>query len=237
MFQMLQNLSKIAGLLVLLTAMLIGLALYRDHYETDRKVAKLQEQKAALAAVISHLTTERRVANLIATNKHIGSDGIPVTTLLFDEVARDGSELPARSFTVRGQFIHVDAMVIKFDRENVEADDPLRGRSIVLFTRIFGDHETPASATPIDPPNTVPEVYRDADPTLAAFELDLWKNFWHLAADPAYAAQQHVRVANGQGVWGMFEPEKLYTLTLEADGGLNLTAQPMQGIYRALENR
>ena len=234
---MLQNLSKIAGLLVLLVAMTIALAVYRDHYAADRKVAKLEEEKKALTAVVSHLTSERRVANLVVTDKHVGSDGTPVTTLLLVEIARNGTELPARSFTVRGQLVHVDAMVIKFDLEDVKADDPLRGRSIALFTKIYGDQETPASAVPIDPPGIVPEIYRDADPTLAAFELDLWKDFWRLADDPAYAAARHVRVANGQGVWGMFEPDKLYTLTLETNGGLNLTSEPLKGIYRALEHQ
>jgi hypothetical protein len=232
---MLQNLSKITGLLVLLVAMTIGLALYRDHYAADRKVAKLEQEKRALTAVVSHLISERRVANLVVTDKHSGPDGIPITTLLFVELARDGTELPAQSFIVRGQFIHIDAMVIKFDREDVEAADPLRGHSIALFTRIFGDQETPASAAPIDAPETIPQVYRDADPTLAAFELDLWREFWHLAADSKYAASKGVRVANGQGVWGMFEPQNLYTLTLEADGGLNLASEPLKGIYRAME--
>jgi hypothetical protein len=230
---MLQSLSKIAGLLVLLVAMIIGLAVYRDRYATDRKVARLEEEKRALTAVVSRLTSERRVAELMVTDKHVGSDGIPVTTLLFVEIARNGTELPARCFTVRGQFAHVDAMVIKFDHDDVKADDALRGRSIALFTRIYGDQETPASAIQIDQPGTIPEIYRDADPTLAAFELDLWKDFWRLSDDPAYAASKHVRVANGQGVWGMFDPGKLYTLTLEADGGLNLTIQPLKGIYRA----
>jgi hypothetical protein len=233
---MLQNLSKITGLLVLLAAMTIGLALYRDHYATDRKLAKLEEEKRALVAVVSHLTSERRVADLLVTNKRVGSDGVPVTTLLFVELARNGTELPAKSFMVRGQFVHLDAMVIKFDREDVKADDPLRGKSIALFTRIYGDQETPASAATIDPPGTVPEIYQDADPTLSSFELALWSDFWHLAADPAYAASKHVRVANGQGIWGMFDPDKLYTVTLEADGGLNLSTEPLKGIYRAMEH-
>jgi hypothetical protein len=234
---MLQNLSKIAGLLVLLIAMLIALAVYRDHYAADRKVAKLEEEQRALTAVVAHLTSERRVANLVVTDKHVASDGIPLTTLLFVEIARNGTELPARSFSVRGQFVHVDAMVIKFDREDVKADDPLRGRSIALFTKIYGDQETPASAVLIDQPGTIPQIYSDADPTLSAFELDLWRNFWLLAGDPGYAASKGVRVANGQGVWGMFEPDKLYTLTLEADGGLNLTSEPLKGIYRALQHQ
>ena len=87
---------------------------------------------------------------------------------------------------------------------------------------------------PIDAPGQVPEIYRDADPALASFELKLWADFWKLAADPQFAATQHVRVANGQGVWGMFEEDRLYTLTLENNGGLNLTSSPIKGIYREM---
>jgi hypothetical protein len=231
---MLEKIRSILGLLVLLAAMSVGLKLYRDHYETDRKIASLEAEKHALTTVISHLTAERRVADMLVTRRQIGSDGVPITDLLFVELARNGTELPARSFTVRGQYVHIDAMVIKFDREDVKQNDPLRGHSIALFTKIYGDQESPASATPIDPPNAVPAVFQDADPLDTSFELDLWHDFWHLAADPAYAATKHVRVANGQGVWGMFDPGKLYTLTLEADGGLNLSTQPLQGIYRAM---
>ena len=36
----------------------------------------------------------------------------------------------------------------------------------------------------------------------------------------------------GQGVWGMFEPGKLYTITTEANGGLSLRSEPLKGIYR-----
>ena len=44
--------------------------------------------------------------------------------------------------------------------------------------------------------------------------------------------EKGVRVAMGQGVWGMFEPDRLYTITLENDGGLSLTSEPLKGIYR-----
>jgi hypothetical protein len=233
---MLQKLSQIATLLFVLGLMLGALLIYRKQYETDRKVERLEDEKRALTAVVSHLTTERRVAELIVTSKRPGSDGIPITNLLLVEIARNGSELPPRAFTVRGQFVHIDAMLIKFDREDVKAADPLRGCSIALFTRIYGDQEAPASAAPIDPPGTVPEIYRDADPTLATFELNLWKDFWRLASDRAYAASRHVRIANGQGVWGMFEPDQLYTLTIESDGGLNLSTQPLAKIYQALQH-
>jgi hypothetical protein len=140
--------------------------------------------------------------------------------------------LPPKVFTIEGKLAHVDAMVIKFDRHFVEEGDPIRGHSIALFTKIYGDKQSPASATSIDEKGKIPDVYRDADPKLASFEQDLWSNFWRLADDDVYRKEKGVRVAMGQGVWGMFEQDKLYRVTLESDGGLNLTSEPLRGIYR-----
>ncbi|MBV8780351.1 MAG: hypothetical protein JO353_03040 [Phycisphaerae bacterium] len=230
----LRNLTNILTLLVVLGILSGGMMVYRAHFAADTKIAKLEDDKRVLNEVVSHLTGERRVADLVVTDQHLDADGVPVTTLLFVENGRNGTDLPGRSFSVRGKLVHVDAMVIKFDAEDVKANDPLRGRSIALFTRIYGDRQNPADAEPIDPPGEPPAIYRDADPTLAGFELKLWNDFWHLAADPAYAASKHVRVANGESVWGMFDPDRLYTLTLENNGGLNLSSAPIKGIYREM---
>ena len=70
-----------------------------------------------------------------------------------------------------------------------------------------------------------------ADPRISEFEQDLWKNFWKLYDDETYRKTHGVRVAMGQGVWGMFEKGKLYTITLQTDGGLTLTSEPLKGIY------
>ncbi len=230
---MLSTLTRLLGLAALILAMTAGLMLYRDHYEKDAKLAKAESEKKALEAVVSHLTSERRVAELLVLRKETAADGTPMTTLLFSETARNGVDRPAKSFTVRGEFIHIDAMVIKFDLDDVKSNDPLRGHSIALFTSIFGDRQAPADAPQIDIPDTIPDVYQDADPALAEFELNLWKNFWKLASDPDYARANHVRIANGQSTWGQFEPGKRYTLTLETAGGLNMTSQPLTGVLQS----
>jgi hypothetical protein len=47
-----------------------------------------------------------------------------------------------------------------------------------------------------------------------------------------------VRVAQGEGVWRPFEPGRLYTITLESNGGLNVHSEPLRGIYQeALRSR
>jgi hypothetical protein len=41
-----------------------------------------------------------------------------------------------------------------------------------------------------------------------------------------------VRVAMGESPWTRFYPDKVYTLTLQADGGLSLSARAMDGMWK-----
>jgi hypothetical protein len=204
-------------------------------FEIERQ--HLIEQKQQLETIVQRLGAEKRVAEVLVTDQQKTDRGVLHTELLFVEYAKDGTALPPKTFAIDGNTAHIDAMVIKFDRDFVGRNDPLRGHSIALFCRLFGEAQSPDHAWPIDEPGKVPEIYRGADsaaqnPKLAAFERELWENFWRLAEDKDYRASKGVRVANGQGVWGPFAPDRLYTLTLDADGGLNLSSEPLKGIYR-----
>ncbi|MGH7213974.1 MAG: hypothetical protein ACREIT_04345 [Tepidisphaeraceae bacterium] len=229
---MVRTTVKIVLLFALVVTGAVGVWQYYDHTSADRKIQKLEEEKRQLEQVVERLSTERRVADVLVTDQRTGPDGVLSTTLLFQEYARDGASLPARQFTIKGKTAHVDALVIKFEHDFVRANDPLRGHTIVLFDKLYGDHENPAQAARIDEPGRIPEIYRGADPKISEFERDLWANFWKLADDAAYRQGKGVRIANGQGVWGPFERDKLYTLTVESDGGLNITSEPLKGIYR-----
>jgi hypothetical protein len=182
--------------------------------------------------VVERLTDERRVAKLLVTDQGT-VNGVTHTTLVFDEFARDGHQtLPPKYFTIIGNEAHLDAMVIKFDHDFVKQNDPLRGHSIALFTRIYGNHQSPDSGPVIDAPGHIPAIYQGTDPRVSAFETELWAKFWHLADDPQYRHDMGVRVPNGEGPWWPCAPGKVYTVTLDADGGLNVTSEPMEGIYK-----
>jgi len=228
---MLRAIAKIAGVLLLVIVGSIALHWYATHDENARKLAEAQARNEKLQEIVQRLTDEKRVAEVIVTDQKM-LDGILHTTLLFVEYARDGSSLPARSFTIQGEMGHVDAMVIKFERHFVSENDALRGHSIALFTRIYGDHQSPEHAEMIDAPGKIPEIYRGDDPRVEGFEQDLWKDFWKLYDDENFRKEKGVRTSSGQGVWGKFERDKLYTITLESDGGLNLIASPQRPIYR-----
>ena len=228
---MLRSLTRIIGLACMIVAGSVALYVYQDRFSAAHKIERLQEEKKVLQQVVQRLSDEKRVADVLVTDQCVVS-GVPHTTLLLVEYDKDGQPLPAKSFEVVGTQAHVDALVIKFEQHFVAENDPLRGYSLALFQRIYGDHENPANAARIDEPGKIPAVYRGADPRVSEYELELWQNFWRLADDAQYRAEKGVRVANGQGVWGPFEPDKLYTITLESDGGLNIQSEPLKGIYR-----
>jgi hypothetical protein len=230
-------LGKIVGLGAVIVAGSFGIWFYQDRFSMRHEIQKLEEEKRVLTTVVQRLSDEKRVADAIVIDQKT-VNGVLHSTVLFVETDKAGSDLPPKSFQIEGEMAHIDALVIKFDRDFVKQGDSLRGHSIALFTRIYGDQQPPSSAYPIDEPGKIPDVYRGADPRVSEFELQLWKNFWKLADDPQYRAENGVRVANGQGVWGPFQPDKLYTITLESDGGLNITSEPLKGIYReALKRR
>ena len=234
---MLRSVVKI----LLVTAIVLGAAVATVHYRTTRsleaQLEREQQRTAQLKEIVSRLTSERRVADIIVTSQETVGDRL-TTSIVFVEYAPDGTALPAKRFTLVGKMVHLDAMVIKFDGRFVAENDPLRGHSVALFTRIFGDTQAPADAFPIDTPGEPPAVYSKSEKSVTDFERDLWKNFWRLADDADYRSSMGVRVAQGEGVWRPFEMGRLYTLTLESNGGLNIHSEPMRGVYQeALRSR
>jgi hypothetical protein len=246
----------------LVAAGTVGIYYYQGHNVTAYQIQKLEDQKhrleeqkqkleadkQKLETVVTRLSDEKRVAEVIVTDQKLAQKlaverspgGVLQTSLLFVEYARDGSSLAPRHFTIDGNVAHIDAMVIKFDRGLVAENDALRGRSIALFCRLYGDAQAPDQGFRIDEPGVVPDIYRgpaQETAAVAAFEKELWQNFWRLAEDKDYRAQKGVRVANGQGIWGPFAPDRIYTIMLDSDGGLNLASEPMKGIYQEAMKR
>ena len=228
---MLQTVTRLAVLSALVVGGWLVMLAYRDPGGERSRRLEAERKTEQLKRVVERLTADRRVADVIVTDRS-SSGGATKTTLLFVEYARDGSTLPAKRFTIDGDVAYLDAMVIKFDGKFVEENDPLRGRSIALFTRLYGEKQPPEKGYRIDDPDQIPDVYRGADPYVMDFERELWKNFWKLADDESYRKEMGVRVAQGEAVYTRFQPDRLYTLTLESNGGINITSSPLKGIYR-----
>jgi len=233
---MLRAMYRMVVLGVLVATGSVGYWYYHNPLAPAVQIRRLEEDKRELQQIVRRLTDERRVAELIVTEQRPAADGAGVeTTLLFVEQARDGSALPAKSFTVRGDEVWLAGLSIRFEQGFVEKGDALRGRGIMLFTKLFGQNQTPAQGVEVDETGKIPDIYR-GDPKevarVSAFERELWGDFWRLVDDKQYRAEKGVAAAGGKAVYFRAQPDRLYRVTLDASGNPSVDWEPIKPIYR-----
>ncbi|MFP4055307.1 MAG: hypothetical protein ACLF0G_00385 [Candidatus Brocadiia bacterium] len=187
-------------------------------------VEKLEAWNERLRTFVQRLTEESRVADVVILGREVDEGGVPVVTLSFTELDRGGRPLEPRVVTVRGQEVYFDALVVKFLDQEVQEADPLRGKSLHLFRRVFGSAQAPRHGVLLDTAQEdgVPDFYR-LSPQAADFERQLWSLFWHWVDEPQAAEENGVRVAQIEAV-GVRPAEvgATYRITLEHDGGLSI---------------
>ena len=221
-----------ASVSLLVFAVFVGAGLYAVFFLNNlynRKELEIQ----ALNQVVERLSAETRIAQVIVKEQSVNPEtGILETTIKFVENARNGSPLPPQYFKVQGDVIYFDAFVMKFTTEYVEIGEALRGKSICLFRRIFGEHQAPEQGFLVDGSGSskdIPDLYRVGDEP-SQFEIDLWKRFWEYAGNPETARGIGVRVAQGEAVYTRFQKGSIYTITIEHDGGINIMTEPVPEI-------
>lgn len=199
--------------------------LMREQQALAEMAERLERERRQLERVVERLGVERRMADVDVLQQHTAADGRVVQTIIrLTEIGRDGTPLAPQVFGVPGQVPHFDALVIKFQDDYVRRGDPLRGASLALFRRVYGESQAPDQGYWLGRQDAVPDVYR-VDPQPTEFEQNLWREFWSYVADPRAAAAAGVRVAQGEAVYAPMSPGERWRLTLEADGGLNLVKQ------------
>lgn len=189
---------------------------------------ELLRQRRELEGMVERLTGEQRIAEIHVIDQVQPGElvnGVPAvsvaTTIEFIEVDRQGNTLPGKRFLIHDGLIFFDALVIQFDQEQVAAGDALRGKSLALFRRVYGEHQKPVDGYAIDPAGQIPDVYR-VNPMPSDLEKKLWSRFWDYATNPALAKQEGVRVAQGEAVYAPMRKGDTWTITLQNNGGLNL---------------
>jgi hypothetical protein len=190
--------------------------------------AQIETQRAEierLALAMSLLKVERRAARVVVlaqtptTPESRGS-----TTFRFEETDPDGESIGAPiEATIEGDVLYVDSWVVKFEDVFVEQGDPLRAASLVLFRRLFGEHQSPSDGIEIDPTGLRPAAY-GGDRAMSDLEKDVWREFWDYANDPRRARDSGIRAAHGEAPSMKLRPGEVYTITLRSSGGL--TIQP-----------
>lgn len=198
----------------------------RDEHidQLGRELAASEAEVEALSAAMTLLKVDRRMARIEVTGREASPEG-PRTQFRFTELGPDGTALAdPLELTVEGTRIYIEALVIKFDDSYVEAGDFLRGTSVCLFERAFGERQRPDEGPELEGVGSLPAAYADGrapDP----FYADLWRHFWAYAADPKSARAKGVRALHGEAPFIEARPGRSYRVILRSSGGLSITPE------------
>lgn len=221
------------ALLALVLGAAAGAVLWRTYADAERRLrdelaaveARMALEIARRDAMVERLGRQRRRAIVeILSQQPIArageAGGGVATELRLVELDDDGREIGRREYTVPGEVVHIDGWTARFHHSEVAAGDPLRGSTIVLLRRVYSDLMPPAEGFAIDTPGGIPDGYALGE--RSRLERSVWSNFWRLASDPRLAAEQGLRVAQGEAVYKRVRPGERYELVIEAAGGMTL---------------
>lgn len=196
--------------------------------ELGVELEESQAEARRLAAAVALLKVDHRIARLeILERFELEEDGETGiwTRVRFTELNQAGEAIGSpREIIVAGARVYVEALVIKFEDDYVEGGDFLRGSSVCLFQRLFGEAESPSEGTVLEAAGTLPAIYA-GDDLPDPFYRDLWARFWEYAADPEAAKQAGVRAVHGEAPFIEAIPGTKWRIELRSSGGLTIVPE------------
>jgi len=225
-----------AALALLLGAGAAAVVLWqRGRLEQERRIRALEAQLRDLGDRLDRVKASSLVAEATVLSTRPDPEGRGKLWKLrfaaFDREGRPASDVP--DFEVAGEEVYFDGLTIEFVERFVEQGDGLRGKSLLLFRRAFGDRQNPADGPLLwkGSGDEIPPIYRPStlatSPEALEFERDLWKRFWALASDSEAARKAGIRAADVKAVGVRPRVGEVYRLTLRHAGGLAI--EPLFG--------
>lgn len=193
-----------------------------EKVEVSMKLLKVQHRLARLKVLDQH-----EVASLNPVTPSDGTKTPPsksnvLTKVEFTEVNEHGEPIgQSKQFEIDGDMVYVDYLNVTFDDKFIEQADLDRSTSLVLFQRVFGEHQQPVQGFQLDTVGTRPTAYARGTEN-SDFEKKIWDDFWLIANDPKRAADIGIRAANGEAVSIRVRPGKTYEIDLKASGGMTI---------------
>lgn len=195
-------------------------------------IAKQIEENQILKEVITRLSSDSRIAEVLVTQSRFNEETQKIeTTIKFLEYDAQGKPLEPRYFTFQGNVIQFQSLVIRFQDSLVTTGDRVRGKSASLFLKAFVLDETKTQVFPITEANTIPAGYK-VPGIKSEFEQKLWEEFWSYALDPQARERSGVKNAQIEAPGSMFLPGTIYTIQIEHDGGLRIDTRPVPEILK-----
>ena len=193
---------------------------------------KLVYEKKVLNEIIDRLQADSRLAEILVTNVEFNPlTQKHMTTIKFLEFDTKGKPLSPKYFTFAGNIIQFQSLVVRFNDVYIKNADELKGKSAVLFWKVFMLDGSNTQEYEITKFNTVPEGYK-IEGGKNAFEEKIWQKFWVYALDNQEAEKSGIKNAQIEAPGTKFVPGLLYTLKIEHDGGIRIDASRIPAILK-----
>lgn len=190
--------------------------------EKNKQIQALEEKRKELEVFVQRLKKSERRATVYVADQQKTEDGRITTTVRFTEINAEGNpvqEFP--DFTLDGDEIYVDALAITFDDKFVEQGDALKGKSLLLFRRIFSNKLQPDSGYSLDKKGQAPLAYAGKEAP-SELERELWTKFWQISDDPKLREQYGVRNAQGTAVMQRVHKNNVLVVEVRSTGEVTM---------------
>ncbi len=202
---------------------LVDQAFLAPRRKLEVRIVELDKENNRLKTYLKLLEYTERRAQLEVISQTKDEAGETVNKLRFTELDPQGGVIgEQRTVEILGDEIYVDTLVIKFEDHFVEQGDPLKGKALLLFRRIFTNRVKPDDGYDIDRGGVAPMIYASRTAP-SAFERELWTRFWEVANNEELAKRSGVKAMHGQAVYGRLLPNTVYTLLMRSTGEVILT--------------
>jgi hypothetical protein len=189
----------------------------RGFYYGAMTVGELLVENEGLKEAITNLTDEDQIgyAKVISQQE---TDGQLFTTVKFVETARDDKleTILEKEYTIEGDIIHFDSLIVKFGREMVMDGD---SRALYLWRRVYGEKTAPQDGFAIEEPGTEPRRYEQLLKALPVRQRQMfWSSIWGLANDAEKLREYDIKAIYGNVVYSKLRPGLIYVFRIDPTG-------------------
>jgi hypothetical protein len=214
-----RNRGRIIGQLILFMVLTAGTVGGWVALTTINTIDGLLNESKQLKVAIGRLTREDQIG-YAKVLKQETKNGRLFTTLAFIETARGDKlkQVLRREYTIEGDVIHFDALVVKFTDKAVQDGSE---RAMYLWRRVYGEHMAPSAGLAIETEGAEPQRYRGMLDKLPVAQQEMfWEAIWELANDPDMLRQHDIEAIYGSVVYKRLRKGLIYVFKISGSGQL-----------------
>jgi hypothetical protein len=210
--------GKTIGILVALTALVTAGILGVSFYHSTASIHELLTENHELNKAVKNLTREEQIGYAVLQSQSRNELGELQSVVRFVQTEPGNAKaiVSEQQFTVLGDIVHFDALIVKFTDEYVKDGTE---RALYLWRRIYGEHTQPSKGQAIEIPDTAPERYYAITKSLKLKNRDIfWEAIWDLANDQNRLSQYGVKAVFGNTLYTRLQAGKVYLFKIGPTG-------------------